>query len=559
MTNTANNTSSGLAGVVLRLGEILRRLPYRTILLLLALAFVGLTWWGYSESPPYSPRASSEWSKGRPVGETSLNEAIAADATSHSTYLVWVDPSRQLHYARLDRGAEVVVDTFIAVPTFYPRNPQLVAGLGDVLHLAWLDGLEGQTALKYARLDISGRPQIDPVVMSLPDDPVELARLALSQGGQVEIFWSSTAGIFHATLDEAGQLVRPSTLLVPGGATPAIQSDQQGKIHMVWLEAETSYNLSVHYAVFDPEQRILSRPIQMSSVFFRVGQTLDGLTLALDKEYGYIFWSIIDRRDGASRMEYVTFPLGNPSEVAQSPLELRGVTFIQNASVLGGQRSRAFVTISGQVAGIGQGSQIALALFRQGQFDGHQVITASRDASLKPVLLTDVLGELHLVWIDTIGFNRYRVLYASTTGQAIKALNVITLWDVANTVVSTAMSLTLVIGFAPLMIAWSLLPAIWVLIYYFISHEEDLRSLRSWGVFAVAVALQIGAMMVVSPGGSGAFGRFILPALLAAVVLVGVYIYINAKRGRSILVAFLIFTLTHGLLRLVIYALGNIN
>lgn len=559
MTNTANNTSSGLAGVVLRLWEVLRRLPYRTILLLLALAFVGLTWWGYSQSSPYSPRASSEWSKGRPVGETSLNETVAADATSHSTYLIWVDPSRQLHYARLDREAEVVVDTFIAVPTFYPRNPQLVAGLGDVLHLTWLDGLEGQTLLKYVRLGISGRPQIDPVVVSLPDDPVELARLTLSQGGQVEIFWSSTAGIFHATLDEAGGFVRPSTLLVPGGATPDIQSDQQGKIHMVWLEAETSFNQSVHYAVFDPEQHILSRPIQMSSVFFRVGQTLDGLALALDKEHGYILWSIIDRRDGASRMEYVTFPLDNPSEATQSPLELGGINFIQNAFVLDGQRSTAFVVISGQVAGIGQGSQIALALFRQGQFDGHQVITASRDASLKPVLLTDVLGELHLVWVDTIGFNQYRVLYASTTDQAMQALNVITLWDVANTVVSAAMSLTLVIVFAPLMIAWSLLPAVWALIYYFVTRREDLSSLHSWGALALAVVLQIGAMMAVSPGTNGAFSRFILPLLLAVLALVGVYIYISIKRGRSILIAFLIFALTHGLLRLVVYALSTVG
>ncbi len=477
MTGITDNVQSGLADATSRLWNVLRRLPYRTIGLLLALAFVGLTWWGYSASPPYAPRASSEWSKGLPVGETSLNETSGAEATTHSTYLVWVDLARQLHYARLNRAAEVVADTFIAVPTFYPRSPQLATGLGNVLHLTWIDG-EEQAVLKYVRLDITGRPQIDPVVVSLPGDEVELARLVHRSEGEVEIFWSGTAGIFHTTLDEAGELVHPTTLLVPGGATPNVQFDQQGKIHIAWIEAETSFNQSIHYAIFDPERRILSRPIQMASVFLRVGQSFDGLDLALDDEYGYIFWSITDRRDGASWTDYVTFPLGNPSAAVQSSLKLRGVEFIQNPFALDGQRSTTFVAMNGQVSSVGQSSQIVLALFRQGQFAGHQVVTASRDASLKPVLLADALGELHLVWIDSSGFNRYRVLYASTTDQAIQALNVITLWDVANTIVGSAMSLTLVIAFMPLIIAWSLLPTMWILAFYFATHEENLGTLR---------------------------------------------------------------------------------
>ncbi len=77
--------------------------------------------------------------------------------------------------------------------------------------------------------------------------------------------------------------------------------------------------------------------------------------------------------------------------------------------------------------------------------------------------------------------------------------------------------------------------------------------------FAVAVALQVGAMMAVTPGVTGTFSRFILPLLLAVVALGGVYIYVGVKRGQSILAAFFIFALTHSLLRLVIYALSSVG
>jgi hypothetical protein len=473
---------------------ILLVLVLRLILLVLVLAFVGLTLWGRTASPPFTPRASHEWSKGQPIGETPLNETVAAQATSHSTYLVWTDPSRQLRFVRLNRPARVVVDTFIAVPTSRPRSPQLAIGAGDVLHLTWLDELEGDSVLKYDRLDISGRALFDPVTVSLSNEPVELGRLVLSQQGGAEIFWSGRSGIFHTTLDEAGEIVRPSTLLIPGGGTPSVQADGQGKIHLAWLEAETSRNQSLHYAVFDPERRVLSRPVEMSFVFLRTGQSLDGLTMALDDEYGYVFWSITDLRDGISWAEYVSFPLNDPSSPAQSELRLGGVEYIRDLFFLDGQRSRAFVAVSGVASDTGPSSQIALAIFRQGQFSGHQIITASRDASL-------------LVWIDTLGFNQYRVLYASTTDQARQALNVLTLWDVADTVVGATMSLTLVILFVPLMIAWSLLPAILMLVYYFVTGDEELGSLRSWAVFAVAIVLQIAGMIIRPPGYSEASGR----------------------------------------------------
>jgi hypothetical protein len=529
------------------------------ILLVLVLAFVGLTLWGRTASPPFTPRASHEWSKGQPIGETPLNETVAAQATSHSTYLVWTDPSRQLRFVRLNRPARVVVDTFIAVPTSRPRSPQLAIGAGDVLHLTWLDELEGDSVLKYDRLDISGHPLFDPVTVSLSNEPVELARLVLSQQGGAEIFWSGRSGIFHTTLDEAGEIVRPSTLLIPGGGTPSVQADGQGKIHLAWLEAETSRNQSLHYAVFDPERRVLSRPVEMSFVFLRTGQSLDGLTMALDDEYGYVFWSITDLRDGISWAEYVSFPLNDPSSPAQSELRLGGVEYIRDLFFLDGQRSRAFVAVSGVASDTGPSSQIALAIFRQGQFSGHQIITASRDASLKPAVLADAMGELHLVWIDTLGFNQYRVLYASTTDQARQALNVLTLWDVADTVVGATMSLTLVILFVPLMIAWSLLPAILMLVYYFVTGDEELGSLRSWAVFAVAIVLQIAGMIIRPPGYSEAFSRFVLPVLLAVVALIPVYVYLRVKQQRSILVAFVIFAITHGLLRLAIFALGNVG
>lgn len=534
----------------------MRKCLARCWTLVVALTLFALIWWGYKNSPLNTPKASPDWSKGLPVGVASLNQPVAIQAGNGKEFLVWVDLSNRLRFAKLDERAEVLMEETLDLFLRSPRQPQLLLGPEGRLHLTWLDGKGGKAILSYVQLDKSGEVISSPLSLSPPEEEVERSQMALDFRGEVEVFWSSASGgIYHLTIDPRGKIKKQASLMIPGGLTPNIQVDNEGLFHITWLEESTPNIYEVNYATFDPESGVIGEATGMAKIFIRAGRILEGPTLGLDIENGYILWSVKRPFEIGSVVYYVSFPLDNPKLREMGRLRMADVRFPSSPYPVSGQWKSLLVALSLETStGAERQFQVGLAVFNRGEFMGHQVISASKDASLKPSIVFDEELNLHMAWIDTAGFGRYNVIYASTSPRIKDALNKLTVKEVVDSVLGEAMKLLLVIGFAPLIVVWSFVPLAWLIVFYLLTGRQELSEPGTWIALSVAFLLQVAAMVGFSFVG-GLFFKWVLPVVLAGAAILATFTYLRYTKSKSVFGAFFAFALIHGLLRLAIHIL----
>ncbi|MFQ6000246.1 MAG: hypothetical protein ACE5LG_01095 [Anaerolineae bacterium] len=571
-----------------------KREGFLTLLFLLGVALGGCA------GPRTTPRASPDWSKGQPVGMSALNNPVAIQAGEGVVYLTWVDGEHRLHWARLDEKGQVVADKSLDLPTRSSQKPRLLLGPLGRLHLFWIASKEEGQGLYYVQLNPSGEVISDPLLLSLPGMEVGYVTSGLSAQGQIELFWSQSAygspGVYNLTIDPGSLVASPNALIAPQGIAPTLQVDQEGTLHLSWFEEPTHDTRQIYYATFDPERRVLGEVARVAEVVLRGGQIMVGPVLGLDLKNCYIFWSIEQRgRAVGGDTFYASFPLGRPAESVVMELRVPPTkrprydsyageyayhllasqegatsTFLSRPWVVDGQRSELPVVLSINISTrLGEHLQIAMLVFSQGQLKGYQIVTATRMASLSPHIVADPGLGLHLAWIDTAGFEEYQVLYASTSPQVKEVLNRVTLADVVDKGGDLMMALLLVVGFTPVLIAWLVLPLVWLLIFYLLTGEGELTTLGAWVALGVAMVMQLLAMTFITPGGRGLlpflaisipqvaplFTGWLFPILLAILGLGAMAFYLWRTRSRSLFGAFFVFAFTAGLLRLFIFVL----
>jgi len=150
-----------------------------------------------------------------------------------------------------------------------------------------------------------------------------------------------------------------------------------------------------------------------------------------------------------------------------------------------------------------------------------------------------------------------------------EVLNRVTLADVVDKGGDLIMVLFLVVGFTPVVVAWLVLPLVWLLIFYLSTGEGELTTLGAWVALCVAMLIQLLAMIFITPGGRGLlpflaismprvaplFTGRLFPILLAILGLGAMAFYLRRSRSRSLFGAFFVFAFTVGILRLFIFVL----
>lgn len=575
-----------------------KRRGFLTLLLLIGVVLGGCA------GPRATPRASPDWSKGWPVGMSSLNQPVAIQAGEGVVYLTWVDGEHHLHWARLDEKGQVVADKSLDLPTHSSQKPGFLLDSGGKLHLFWIASKEEGQGLYYVQLDTSGEIISDSLLLSLPRMEVGYVASGFSAQGQIELFWSQAAygspGIYNLTIDPESLVASPNALIASQGVNPILQVDQEGTLHLSWFEEPTYGTRQVYYATFDPERRVLEGVAGIAEVVLRGGQIMVGPVLGLDLKNGYIFWSIEQRGQAVGGDTfYATFPLGRPAESVVMELRVPPTdrprydpyageyayhllasqegavsTFLSRPWVVDGQRSELPVALSINISTrLGEHFQIAMIVFSQGQLQGYQIVTATKMASLTPHIVADPRLGLHLAWIDTAGFDEYRVLYASTSPQVKEVLNRVALADVVDKGGDLITALLLVVGFTPVLVAWLVLPLVWLVVFYALTGEGELTTLGAWVALGVAMFMQLVAMIYITPGGRGLLpflaisipqvatiltGR-LFPILLAILGLGVMAFYLRRTRSRSLFGAFFVFAFTAGILRLFILVLTYVG
>jgi hypothetical protein len=510
------------------------------------------------------PRASNKWSRGYVIGHTPVKRRVAQRAAPDgSVFLIWPNMAGRLELARVGTDGEVLLKRVLSVEAREARDPWLHIGANGRLFLLWREGEYPNSTLLYVLLEADGTSVSRPWTLSDPGTPVLGAPcMVAGADDRYHVIWADDAGIQWAVLDAGGTLLAGPTALASAGRFPAAQLDGQGRVHLIWQRQPRAGVESIYYGVLDPESGVLSGPEEVAQIVLRTGQGLGEPVIGLTQQMGYVLWVVRDFKYVASSGEYISFPLGSPHERRVEPLRLRQGRYPDGIYALEGGGTPLLVALDAsvpdqEVADVVR-SQIAVVALGQGEEE--QVVSASPQASIKPVLVADDHANLHLAWLESADFGEYRVVYASTAPGVMKSYNALTLWDVLNTVFGGLFRLsTLVVAMVAVLIMWGVLPFLVLVVYHLITGEETLNTVRSRGALVIALALEV-TLTYIQPPRIGVQAdwpalRWVAPTVSTIVAALIVWRSVRGRKYPHLFVAYFLFVGVSSLLQMLMYYL----
>ncbi len=527
---------------------------------------VALAAWASTQTPMVA-RTSDVWSRGQVIGQTPVKRRTALQvAPDDSVFVIWQNIAGQLEMARIDTGGEVLQNDVLSVGEGESSDPQLQIGGDGRLHLLWREGEYPNSTVHYALLGADGTPMSQPRTLSDPAVPVlDAPRFVVDTEGRYHVIWADDGGIKWTMLGaEGGMLVGP-TLVSDQGRFPSVQADDQGRLHLIWQWQVRAHVEAIFYVVLDPENAggAVGEPVEITRKVLRTGQGLGEPVIGLTREKGYVFLVVRDFKYVASSGEYVSFPLGSPQQSQVEPLQLRQGRYPEALYPLEGAQTPLWVALSNSVADpevedVVRSQITVISLGTSGIEE--QVVSGSVQASLKPALVADNNSNLHMAWLESTEFGRYRVVYASTTSEVMKSYNALTLWDVLNVVFSNVFRLsTLIVALIAVLIMWAILPFLGLVVYHLITSEETLNTVRSKAALVVALAFEV-ALTFIQPPRIGVESEWAALQWITPVVgmVVAGIVTVNVVRRRGythLFAGYFLFTAVNSVLQMLMYFL----
>lgn len=539
----------------------MKRFGLWIILGLVALALIGLVAWAYSQTPMV-PQASGMWSRGLVIGKTGIKRAVTLQsAPGGGMFLVWPNLDDQLELAHIGMDGEVLQDTVLALEAKQARDPQLRTGPDGLLHLLWREQGDPRASVRYIRLDADGTLVGQRQFLSDPASNVtDAARLVRGADGRLHALWSEEDGIYWTVLDASGGLAPDPTLLIPDGEAPLVRVDDTGRLHLVWQYTVPGRAVKIYYAALNLETGELSEPEEIAEIMITGPMQLEDVSLGLGQDAVYVFWSDYNSRFDIYSLTYTFFPLDDgPRQRQTGQWELSMTDGPTAISSLDGQQSPLPIALSERIVGEDQQVELQLALIAAEQEGmSEQVITASSQASLLPVLVADERSCLHLAWLETSGFGEYDVVHASTAPEVMENYNTLTPLDFLNVALNGVFQFsTIIVSLIGSLLLWAVGPLVVLTIYHVSTSDETLETTRSRVAVIAVLVVEVALTFVLPPrigvGGSWPALRWLAPtigALAAAAVTVRVA---QRRDNLHLFGAFFLFTILDSLLQLVLY------
>lgn len=574
----------------------------RQIALIMIMLCLALTLAGCQEGALKTRKVLPEWSRGQQLGVAALNRPIHIVAEDDFAHLAWVAAEVNApHYVRLSRSGEVEVSVDLDIVGAHPSDARLLLNADGSLAVLWTDNPNIPRALFLARFNRDGELLGAPTQVTPEEVRVSDYAATRDLGGNHHIFWAneipSEGGLWHLQLSASGQVVSTSRLLFQHGEKPTAQMAADGMLHLAWLVEPISRLNHVYYAVFNPSTGQLGPETRVSLYKTATGLISYPPVLGLDDNMVYLFWALEQRggglAPGESHSYYVAFPLNRPHEM--EPVEIGippfarpeysaatgSLPYQQLASaragwptsllympaILRGQREELGVFLVGEVATQRQASrEVVWAIYANGELKGYQLPT-TLGRTLRPTGAVDASGNVHLAWLNSGGFGRYEVYYASTSDAVRANLDRVTIQDRAMDFLTVAWGLAPALGFfPPVFLLWTFVSFIWIVLFYFVKVEGGLDRRLPQVALVIAIVLYLLSKLFLMPG-----PLFLAPfqdrlpphlqfisvigtPIFTLLVAVGaVWFYFRRRQYRSLFAAYIIFVFTDALLSLIIY------
>ncbi|MDY7076386.1 MAG: hypothetical protein SXV54_05620 [Chloroflexota bacterium] len=527
------------------------------------LALAAMVAWAFSQETSMTPQASEAWSRGRIIGATSIKRGVSLQpAPDGGVFLVWPNMDDDIQLARIGADGEVLLDHVLPIQTRKARDPQLRVGSDGRLHLLWREQ-EGQHAgIHHNLLQADGTPVGQSQLISEPRRRISDApRLIRDAENRFHALWADDAGIHWAMLDDAGGMTVEPTLLIPDGSVPMVQMDATGRLHAIWQYQVRGSSIIIYYAVLDPEQGELGPTEEITEVVISGPLQLEEVAFGLSQDKGYVFWSDYNSRYYRYTFQYASFPVDAPRQRRINLWELRVGAGPLAIAPPDGQQSLLPVALSELVMGAGQEVELQIALITVGQeAAAEQVVTASSQASMKPVLIVDDRSYLHIAWLETGGFGEYNVVYASTAPEVVENYNSLTFIDTLNAAFDGVFRFsTVIVSLVAALATWAMIPLVGLVVYHVVTSEETLDTARSWTVVSATLILEVALGFVFPPRigveTTWSAARWIVPSVTAVVAITITGGILRRQKDKHLFGTFFLFTGLNCLLQLVLYLL----
>jgi len=484
--------------------------------------------------PERSRKPSTDWGRGLPIGTDAVGTVdMVVEVDGAAIHAVWPfgaeDGRIGIRYLQLKVPAQIHVDQEVMQIQGQTRSPRLFHAGNGFLHLVWANRLDTTVKwqLWYAQIDQEGILQGVPVQITNMKSGVSQYAIAEDQDGGIIVAWEDrrSGGINLTGISAVGEIQADPTLVVAAGQRPDLRIDQQGQVHLMWVDEGNN----LRYSLITTESTLPVSGEMLIHIPQSTGATMDGPALGLSDGLVYAFWSILFQSGleaGTARTEYVSFPQGSPekiSRIAEIPMlpyeeqpyrpysgsfsytQLVPAAFVSNTTpfiyapaVVSHPAAEIAVALAAlQPYRLDSDIQIAVAFLKDGAYQGYAIATKTQAISSDPVFSSDGTGNLHLIWRD--GYSKERVYYTTTDTATRAELDRPTLRDITTLVLSGGLeSLTGILLF-PLAFPWLFPGLVLVVLWRLIRNDEDLSNKVSQALLVIAIFLYQGSKALVFP------------------------------------------------------------
>ncbi len=451
--------------------------------------------------------------------------------------------TRGLYHLRLDRTGALVMPSHLLVPGGFDAHAQY-GGDGRV-HLAWLEepGFN-EERVYYAAFDAHQRTLGEPALvgsfMLKPKATHYGPVLALSED-RVYIFWSWQ-------------------FLAPGGLY--FGSDYlagEGELHYVSFPPEKPDLARDTTLLLRPDTRPRYRPAKGTYTYSQLAPTGPGggqLTVEIRPPEPWLPMRLVTLyRERGEESGLGTYLVCMPSPALGQRDEVALGLVLQTST-----RTRTSL-------------QVGVAYFTDGAEKGYQLAGRGRSATVRPTLTVDGRNELHLAWLESAGFNRYRVYYASTSPEVRRAMGRLGSDDVLAAIEGAGWAVAQAASIAPASILWVFLPLVLVILYCWLRPEAHLAQRQARWALAAAILLHVLGKLGFFPGSIAQAAPLAdrLPASVAGAYIAAVpgvvilcslgvlVVYARRSERRSPLASYVVFAAADTVLTSLLYGPGILS
>jgi hypothetical protein len=555
-------------------------------------------------APQRERKPSADWSRGVLVGRYAKGSiGIAVEDAGARVHLVWpsdIGEGGYFRYVRLDTQANLAAAKDLELPGLL-RAPRLVLAEAGGLHFFWASRAPGEKAwtIWHMMLDPEGNPASPVVQISAPGVNVGDYAVASDHQGGALVAWDngSFGNINLQSIDRAGLPASESIALELKGKSPSLSVSADGELALAWL-GESGFS----YAYTPLEALSIKEPTQIVDLVMGTGQSLVGPFLGTAGDWAYVFWSVLNQSGleaGTGYTAYAAFLLSAPEKQGATRLWIspeqeqpyapyQGVfsiaqlvppvreawassDYILRPSVMQGNPAGelAVAVALNQQMRLDQHLQVAVAVFKEGQFEGYTLGTKTEGISDNPVLFVDSANQLHLAWREGAAGNG--IFYATTQPQAIAALDRLNIGDLVNAIFQGGLESIVSVALLPVIGFGWLLPGMLIVgIVKLLRDQDNLTDWRFWVPLGIAIMAFYAAKLATLPTITTYVpfsawldlpSRFDMYLRLAVPALIFVISALVAQRvcqrhSQSAVLFYIAFTLVDALLTLAVYGVN---